>query len=151
MNELIIKLAMGSVITDSDIINELRDICENGHSSCDSTCPVFSLNGNKVPDTANDFEKNRGCDCFKNGESMLSFIRSKHNEEECFDFDVDNAITDIDGTSSKSGYKIKVKFENYDRQINDAELKIILKKPDVTMRFKLLTRYIFEMLEGHGV
>ena len=45
------------------------------HSSCDSECPVYFLNGNEVPDTAKDFEVNRGCDCFKSGSAMLKFIR----------------------------------------------------------------------------
>ena len=53
--------------------NELYEICESTHASCDSECPVFAVN-NEVPDTAKDFNVNRGCDCFKNGTAMLEFL-----------------------------------------------------------------------------
>lgn len=76
--DLILKLAKGETITDADLAYELYEICDRVHSSCDSECPVYHLNGNKVPDTANDFKVNRGCDCFKSGKNMLSFIRSKN-------------------------------------------------------------------------
>ena len=75
MEDLVVLLAKGKEITDEDIKSELLEICNRVHSSCDSECPVYRLNGNKVPDTANDFKVNRGCDCFKNGSAMLDFIR----------------------------------------------------------------------------
>lgn len=76
---LALKLAKGEKITDSDLENELYDICDRVHSSCDYDCPVYELNGGEAPDTANDFDSNRGCDCFKSGKKMLSFIRNKSN------------------------------------------------------------------------
>lgn len=76
--DLLLKLAKGENITDADLENELYEVCDRIHSSCDSDCPVYSLNGNSVPDTAKDFNVNRGCDCFKNGKKMLEFIRSKN-------------------------------------------------------------------------
>lgn len=76
--DLILKLVKGETITDADLEYELYEICDRVHSSCDSECPVYQLNGNKVPDTANDFRVNRGCDCFKSGKNMLEFIRSKN-------------------------------------------------------------------------
>lgn len=78
MHDLILKLAKKEIITDADLVHELFEICDRVHSSCDSECPVYKINGNKVPDTANDFKVNRGCDCFKSGENMLAFIRSKN-------------------------------------------------------------------------
>jgi len=75
--DLIMKLIKNEQITDKDLAWELYDICDSVHSSCNSDCPVYELNGNSVPDTANDWKVNRGCDCFKNGDEMLSFIRSK--------------------------------------------------------------------------
>lgn len=77
--DLILKLAKGETITDADLEYELYEICDRVHSSCNSECPVYQVNGNKVPDTANDFKVNRGCDCFKSGKNMLSFIRSKNS------------------------------------------------------------------------
>lgn len=53
---------------------ELSEICERTHFSCDGNCPVFAVN-NEVPDTAHDFNANRGCDCFKNGKAMLKFLK----------------------------------------------------------------------------
>ena len=75
---LLLKLAKGESVSNADLENELSEVCDRVHSSCDSSCPVYSLNGNSVPDTANDFKVNRGCDCFKNGKKMLEFIRSKN-------------------------------------------------------------------------
>lgn len=75
MNNLLIKIAQGEKITDDMIAEELYYVCNSVHSSCNSDCPVYSLNGNTIPDTANDFEVNRGCDCFKDGPAMLKFIR----------------------------------------------------------------------------
>lgn len=74
---LLMKLINREPITDADIENELYEVCCHEHSSCNPQCPVFKLNGNAVPDTAKDFKVNRGCDCFKSGENMLAFIRSK--------------------------------------------------------------------------
>jgi hypothetical protein len=98
MEELIIKLAKGEKVTDKDIeysdltpksvmeyartgaiseenlSTELYEICDSEHSSCNSSCPVYKLNGNTVPSTK-PFDENRGCDCFKHGSEMLNFIR----------------------------------------------------------------------------
>lgn len=77
MDSLIILLAKGEEITDELIKEELYCICDSVHASCNNDCPVFKLNGNEVPDTAKNFDINRGCDCFKDGAAMLEFIR-KH-------------------------------------------------------------------------
>ena len=71
---LIQNLIKKESITRKDIENELYEICDRVHGLCDSNCPVYKLNNYTVPDTANDFEKNRGCDCFKNGKAMYDFI-----------------------------------------------------------------------------
>ncbi len=76
-NDVIISLALGKPLPDDYLKDMLYDICDEEHSSCNSRCPVYALNGNKVPDTAHDFNVNRGCDCFKSGTDMLEFIR-KH-------------------------------------------------------------------------
>jgi hypothetical protein len=76
MEDLIILIAKGEIITDDVIKESLTNICWNVHSSCNDECPVYKLNGNKVPDTANNFNVNRGCDCFKDGNEMLKFIRT---------------------------------------------------------------------------
>jgi len=75
--DLVLLVVRGQKITDKDLANEFYEVCESVHASCDSECPVYRLNGNKVPDTANDFKANRGCDCFKNGTAMLKFTRKK--------------------------------------------------------------------------
>ena len=76
MNSLLTKAIAGKPVTDFDIADALFEICDNVHSSCYSACPVYAANGHAVPDTAHDFKKNRGCDCFKNGAAMLAFLRS---------------------------------------------------------------------------
>lgn len=74
---LLLKLIKHERITDRDLEDELYEICERTHSTCDYECPVYEINDGRVPDTAHDFKINRGCDCFKSGASMLEFIRSK--------------------------------------------------------------------------
>lgn len=69
---LVLKLIKDIKVTEKDITSELSEICEREHSSCNSDCPVYELNGHEAPDTE---ENNRGCDCFKNGDKMLAFIR----------------------------------------------------------------------------
>jgi len=79
--ELLLKLIKREPVTDADIETELYEICDREHSGCNSQCPVYRLNGNAVPDTAKDFNVNRGCDCFKSGTNMLKFIREKLTTE----------------------------------------------------------------------
>ncbi len=74
---LLKKLIKGETITEDDIANELYEICDRVHATCDDECPVFNLNDGEVPDTAKDFYVNRGCDTFKNGQAMLNFIKNK--------------------------------------------------------------------------
>ena len=69
---LIIKLIKKEEITEKEIENELYEICDRVHASCDSDCPVYFLNNYMKFMT-----KNSGCDCFKNGKSMRLFIE-KH-------------------------------------------------------------------------
>ncbi len=77
MEDLIVKLVLGKKPTNKEIENQLYEICDSVHSSCDNGCPVYRLNGSEVPDTAKDFKVNRGCDCFKNGSAMRKFIIKK--------------------------------------------------------------------------
>jgi hypothetical protein len=55
----------------------LYDVCDSEHAHCNDDCPVYKLNGSQVLDTVHDFDKNRGCDCFKNGAAMLKFVEKK--------------------------------------------------------------------------
>lgn len=75
--DLVLKLARGQTLTDQDLSSELYEVCDSVHASCNDDCPVYKLNGSQVPDSANDFKINRGCDCFKSGSKMLQFIRDK--------------------------------------------------------------------------
>jgi hypothetical protein len=72
MTDLLEKLIAGAVITDEDIAYELYDVCDRTHASCDSDCPVYVKNGNKVPNS----EDPNGCDTFKQGSKMLAFLRN---------------------------------------------------------------------------
>lgn len=78
MRDLLLqKLITKKKVTKEDIYNYLENICENTHSSCDWSCPVFELNDGAIPDTIKDFKINRGCDCFKDGKKMFAFINNK--------------------------------------------------------------------------
>ena len=78
-NPLIIKLAIGEEVTDKDIEIDLEEICEIVHSSCDSACPIYAINGGKAP--IDDKNSRFGCDCFRNGEKMLQFIRHRFDPD----------------------------------------------------------------------
>ena len=48
----------------------LRQICEDTHANCTSSCPVYHIM----------YEEGNGkmeCQCFKNGPAMLKFIERK--------------------------------------------------------------------------
>jgi len=81
MNNLLKKIIRGNgkKIKEADIVEELNEICENVHASCNDECPVFEFNNHQVLDTVHDFEANRGCDCFKDGKKMLAFIKAKQS------------------------------------------------------------------------
>ena len=50
--------------------NELYDICETEHASCNRCCPVYDCKTLE--------EQNSGdCDCFKNGKKMYDFIHKQ--------------------------------------------------------------------------
>jgi hypothetical protein len=73
--EGLMKLALGVVLTDQDIEDELFKICNRIHSSCDRQCPVYALNNGHPLGFEKDWLSNCGCDCFKNGKAMLAFMR----------------------------------------------------------------------------
>ena len=53
-----------------DMKDELKELCGTLHGCDCESCPVYVVE-NKVPNAKN---SRWGCDCFKDGESMLSFI-----------------------------------------------------------------------------
>lgn len=73
-DHLVLKVIAGKKISERDVWNELYEICEDTHSSCDSSCPVYRLNGDEFPSSS---ESEDDCFCFKNGRKMREFIESK--------------------------------------------------------------------------
>lgn len=67
-------------IPDQDIIDELTEICEKVHSSCNDGCPVHKINSGPVKQITS-LVKTReiveGCDCFKNGKAMFNFLKNQ--------------------------------------------------------------------------
>jgi len=72
MNSLIKKLVMGKKPTPREVQDELYDICERVHASCDGECPVYEINHGLVNP---EYESNCGCACFKDGVAMYNFIK----------------------------------------------------------------------------
>jgi hypothetical protein len=70
MNTLIKKLVMGKKPTAKEVQDELYEICDEVHSSCDCSCPVYDINKGPV-----DPSGPSGCACFKNGKKMYDFIK----------------------------------------------------------------------------
>jgi hypothetical protein len=76
MSSLIEKIVLKERITDKDIENELFEICDRVHSSCDESCPVYHSNGG-YPVIGTPYSDKYGCDCFKDGKKMRLFVLSK--------------------------------------------------------------------------
>ena len=71
MNSMVsvwIKLAKGEKVTEKDLENALCEVCDDVHSTCDYTCPVYEIMTQKQRDR-------HDCPCFKNGKVMLAAIR----------------------------------------------------------------------------
>ena len=68
MTEILIKLILAQKIKKEDIENALYEICDNVHSSCDSSCPVYDIIGD-----------GKECPCFKNGTAMLDLIKKHYH------------------------------------------------------------------------
>lgn len=77
MTTLIEKLINKEPILDSDIEDELYEICCNVHSSCSSECPIYQNIFNEK-----DFEKMGNCPCHKNGKLMLDLLRHPEKKEQ---------------------------------------------------------------------
>lgn len=69
--DLIVALVTGQKVTDKDIQNELYNICDREHASCNSDCPVFALKTKEEQDNLD------SCSTFKNGEKMMNFIKER--------------------------------------------------------------------------
>ena len=76
LTPLQIALARGEQPPQKAMEDELYEICDRVHASCDSECPVYALNNGPL-NAHKPFAENRGCDCFKNGASMFRFIKSQ--------------------------------------------------------------------------
>lgn len=48
MRELIQKLILGIRVTNADIDMALYEICDEVHSSCDNSCPVYELHNGRM-------------------------------------------------------------------------------------------------------
>jgi len=73
MNEEILKkIIKGETITKEDIVNELYEMCDDVHASCDNCCLIYDLN-NRIPTRG----VNGNCIYFKNGEKILSKLKKE--------------------------------------------------------------------------
>jgi hypothetical protein len=70
--ELVEKVLLGTA-TKEDVYDELYEICDRVHASCDDDCPIHRINGGVLKDGSS-YEKLYGCGCFKNGEKMAAFL-----------------------------------------------------------------------------
>lgn len=65
------KLLTGVPLDDKEVNEILQHICETESYSCYEGCPVYCINGERVP---NYKQTKNGCDCFKDGKAMADFI-----------------------------------------------------------------------------
>ena len=71
MNTVLRKLILGKKVTREDIYEGLFYICQDVHSSCDSSCPVYDIKSNLPGFNEEEFD----CEYFKNGKLMYDFIK----------------------------------------------------------------------------
>lgn len=72
MNTLLTKLIKAEVITDSDLAEELYDICDSVHAGCSEDCPIYEL-------ILTDKQKNVDCPFFKDGKKMLNALKKHYS------------------------------------------------------------------------
>ena len=81
MEKILFKVIMKELPDENEIINALRNICDDVHASCNEDCPVYSLNRGplnpKIWGPLNPKASDKGCEAFKSGRRMLEFIRTK--------------------------------------------------------------------------
>lgn len=72
------KMINGESIANEDLADELYEICDRVHSSCNDDCPVYKINegpwGGDNETSVKQFN-DCGCGCFKRGWAMFNFIR----------------------------------------------------------------------------
>ncbi len=61
-------------ITKEDIYDELYDVCDREHASCNPNCPVYAL---AIQDGEFDMYELDDCPYFKNGRKMFERLRGK--------------------------------------------------------------------------
>ena len=77
MNKTILKVIEGKMPKPRDVYDDLYEICCEVHATCYNACPVFKINGSKVPCSNDEIKFASGCDCFKNGKAMYNFIKER--------------------------------------------------------------------------
>jgi hypothetical protein len=75
VDSLLKKLIAKTAISKKDIEEALCNICDRVHATCDDECPVYALNGSKVPECSDKVHYG-GCLTFKDGKAMLKFINT---------------------------------------------------------------------------
>lgn len=75
LTSVIVPLVMGKMPTEEGLRNALYEICDEVHSSCNDTCPVFEFNGRKMP--VNPEHPDQGCPYHKDATLMLDFLKTK--------------------------------------------------------------------------
>ncbi len=73
MNTLLKKTINKEEIIDKDIEDELFEVCDREHASCNNECPVYEK---FCPDKSQSWE----CPYFKNGKKMLEALRRKDDK-----------------------------------------------------------------------
>lgn len=74
-HNLLEKIVKGEDITQKDIEDELYEICESEHASCNNECPVYKLVMTKKEQ---DNLSRNGCPYFKSGSEMLRALEGYH-------------------------------------------------------------------------
>jgi len=79
LNQFLIECCHNDTFTEKQVqslCDALYEICDNTHAHCNEVCPVYEINGAPVNPDNKTFDENSGCDCFKHGHRMYSFIKN---------------------------------------------------------------------------
>ncbi len=97
----------------------LVNLCEKVHADCNDSCPVYKINGNKIPFNP----PGTCCMCFKNGSAMSKFLTQRFRHEtleyiydmmESMESDQDNPDIDQDTqTPSKDNQQVPRRVPRY--------------------------------------
>lgn len=154
------KLIYGKKVTEQDIYDELYEMCDREHASCNCNCLVYEANNEEPVKNGTPDAKEYGCACFKKGKAMYEFLTKEEKKKENvvygysdskFRFVVNKYRQYIINTAvaeccASAGWV----RERISETGNDYDLELALKYPNSVVMYDYETKFILKLFDYHG-